>query len=273
MDALEKLPARALTSFGKNETRFILAICPAARIASGVQVRPGGLIWRATQIWPARPTQDYQPSPATAARMDKGKRADLGGIVGVWRDKRQWRLIVITAIIYAGLLIPLKPFPIVPGFTELRPANFVPVLAGVLFGPAGAWGSAFGNLIADIFSSLTMGGLGTLTAGSLFGFAGNFLFAYLAWQVWALLSEKDKPVTERRQLGIFAVAALMGSIVCAAVIGLGVFLLGLKTLPDTMFMVMFISLNNFIPALVLGTIFLVLLYDKAKEAKLVYEGK
>ncbi len=205
--------------------------------------------------------------------LDKGVRADWTGIFVVLSDKRYWRLIIITAVVYAALLIPFKPFPIVPGFTELRPANFVPVLAGVLFGPAGAWGSAIGNLIADVFSSLTMGGLGTLSLGSLFGFVGNFLFAYLAWQVWALLSEKDKPVTDRRQLGIFAVAALMGSIVCAAVIGLGLYLLGLKNAPDAMFMVMFISLNNFIAAAVLGTIGFVLFYDKAKAAELLIEAK
>lgn len=197
----------------------------------------------------------------------------IGGIFSAWKDKRQWRFIILTAVIYAGLLIPFKPFSIVPGFTEVRPANFVPVLSGVLFGPAGAWGSAIGNLIADIFSSLAMGSAGTLGLGSISGFIGNFLFAYLAWWVWALLSEKDKPASDRRQRGIFCVAALMGSIVCAAVIGLGLFLLGLKNLPDSMFVVMFVSLNNFIPALVLGSVFFVLAYDKVKKAGLMYEGK
>ena len=205
--------------------------------------------------------------------MGTDNRAGKGSIFSAFKDKRQWRLIVLTAVVYAALLIPFKPFPIVLGFTEVRPANFVPVLAGVLFGVAGAWGSAAGNLIADVFSALTVGSAGTLTLGSIFGFVGNFLFAYLAWWVWALLSEKDKPVTDGRQLGIFGVAALMGSIVCAAVIGLGLVLLGLKSAPDAMFMVMFISLNNFIPALVLGGIFLVLVYDKAKKAGLLYEGE
>ena len=210
---------------------------------------------------------------AEGKRAQRGRRSEMGGIFSVWTDKRYARLILVTAIVYAGLLVPFKPFPIVPGFTEVRPANFVPVLAGVLFGPAGAWGSAAGNLIADAASSLAMGGLGTLSLGSLFGFVGNFLFAYLAWRVWALLSDKDGPATDLRQLIVFGVAALMGSIACAIVIGLGLFLLGLKSLGDSAFMVMFIALNNFIPALVLGTIFLVLVHDKAKAAGLVYEEK
>ena len=40
----------------------------------------------------------------------------------------------LTAALYAALLIPFKPIPIIPGFTEIRPAVAVPLVFGLLFG-------------------------------------------------------------------------------------------------------------------------------------------
>ena len=37
------------------------------------------------------------------------------------------------------------------GVDEVRPANVFPFVFGLLFGPAGAWGAAIGNLIGDFF--------------------------------------------------------------------------------------------------------------------------
>ena len=103
----------------------------------------------------------------------------MNQILKVWTEKKQIAVIILVAILYACLLVPFKPFPIVPGYTEFRIADFIPPLAGVLFGPAGAWGAAFGNLGADFF--------GTLTLNSAFGFVGNFLFAYVAYRIWNLV--------------------------------------------------------------------------------------
>jgi energy-coupling factor transport system substrate-specific component len=55
---------------------------------------------------------------------------------------------------------------------------------GLLFGPAGAWGAAFGNLIGDIF--------GTLTWRSLFDFFRIFLLGYLPYAIWTTL----KPIAD-----------------------------------------------------------------------------
>ena len=98
-------------------------------------------------------------------------------IFSVWGNTRQIVIIALTAAIYAGMLIPFKAIQIVPGLTELRPANVIPVLFGILFGPAAAWGSAIGNLIADFF--------GTLSPASAFGFVGNFFFLLYRLQALA----------------------------------------------------------------------------------------
>jgi len=54
-------------------------------------------------------------------------------------------LSALVVAIYAAVLIPFKLFPIIPGFTEARPGNALPVLFSFPFGPAAAWGAALGN--------------------------------------------------------------------------------------------------------------------------------
>jgi hypothetical protein len=83
----------------------------------------------------------------------------------MWRYTQMVVLVALSAAIYAAVLIPFKGFPLVPGYIELRPANAFPIVFGLLFGPAGAWGAAIGNLIGDFF--------GTLTLGSVGGFVGT----------------------------------------------------------------------------------------------------
>src|SRR3712207_9543414 len=85
-------------------------------------------------------------------------------------------LVALSAAIYAAVLIPFKGFTIIPGAIEIRPANVFPFVFGILFGPAGAWGSAIGNLIGDFF--------GTLTPGSIGGFVGDFFLGLLPYKMW-----------------------------------------------------------------------------------------
>ena len=94
----------------------------------------------------------------------------------MWRHTQMAVLVALSAAIYAALLIPFKGIPLVPGFIEIRPANAFPVVFGLLFGPAGAWGAAIGNLIGDFF--------GTLSLGSIGGFVGNFFLALLPYKMW-----------------------------------------------------------------------------------------
>ena len=91
----------------------------------------------------------------------------------MWRYTQLVVLVALSAAIYAAVLIPFKGFTIVPGYIEIRPANAFPVVFGLLFGPAGAWGAAIGNLIGDFF--------GTLTLESVGGFVVNFFLAYLPY--------------------------------------------------------------------------------------------
>ena len=45
----------------------------------------------------------------------------------MWRHTQMVVLVALSAAIYAAVLIPFKGFVLVPGFTELRPANVFPI--------------------------------------------------------------------------------------------------------------------------------------------------
>ncbi len=99
----------------------------------------------------------------------------------MWRNTRMIILVAVCASIYGAALIAFKTaIPLIPGITEVRVANIFPMTFGLLFGPAGAWGSAIGNLIGDIFG-------GTLGPSSIAGFVGNFLLGYLPYTMWTTL--------------------------------------------------------------------------------------
>jgi energy-coupling factor transport system substrate-specific component len=176
----------------------------------------------------------------------------------VWGHTRQIVIIALTAAIYAGMLIPFKAIPIVPGLTELRPANVIPVLFGILFGPAAAWGSAIGNLIADFF--------GTLSPASAFGFVGNFFFSYTACKLWHIFI-KDAVTMNFRQTGIFILISIAASLVCALVVGFGVQILGMAPF-KVLFPIIFI--NNSLMSSILGIILIKLLYKRIERTGLLY---
>src|SRR5256885_9788403 len=97
-------------------------------------------------------------------------------LFAMWSNTRMVVLTAISAALYAAILIPFKVVALIPGITEFRPANAVPIVCSFLFGPAAAWGAAFGNLIGDFF-----GGLGP---GDLFGFLANLLYGLVPYAVW-----------------------------------------------------------------------------------------
>src|SRR5690242_9336190 len=158
----------------------------------------------------------------------------------MWGNTRMVVLTAICAALYAAVLIPFKVVPLIPGITEFRPANAVPVVCSFLFGPAAAWGAAFGNLIGDFFT-----GLGP---GDLFGFVGNFLYAFVPYRLWRACAPGGDPVPRTLGgwallLGIIAAACML----CAATVGFGLQLLGF--VPFAV-LANVIVLNNFVTSAV-----------------------
>lgn len=180
--------------------------------------------------------------------------------MAIWRNTRLVVLTAVSASLYAALLIPFKVLPLIPGVTELRPANAVPVVCSFLFGPAGAWGAAIGNLIGDFF-----GGLGP---GDFFGFFGNFLYGFLPYSAWRAIGGGDPlPRTPRLWVAFVAVVALSAG-ACALVVGWGLNILGFVPFAVLGNIVFF---NNFIMAVVLSPLLLLAIYPRVKQAGLRYD--
>lgn len=188
-------------------------------------------------------------------------------VISMWKNTRMIILVALTAAIYAAFLIVFKGgLVLIPGITEVRPANVFPPVFSLLFGPAGAWGSAIGNLIGDIFG-------GTLGIGSIFGFVGNFLLGYIPYKMWGAcfgLITKDKMdqnTNTGKKLAAFEIVALASSAACAIVIAWWLDLTGV--VPFAVLSVT-ITLNNFLAAFIIGPILLVLLYPRVKHWGLIW---
>ncbi|MGE5613361.1 MAG: QueT transporter family protein [Bacillota bacterium] len=185
-------------------------------------------------------------------------------LVRMWRYGLMVALTVLCAGIYMLFLLPTKSIPIIPGITEIRLASLLPVIFGLLFGPAGAYGSALGNLCGDFF--------GTLSAGSVFGFIGNFMYAYIPYKLWYGIKprqgEDNSPtINSALKLAQFGIISFISSAACAVIIAWG---LDILKLASFIAVSIIITLNNTVITLVLGPIALPLLYSFAKKHKLLW---
>jgi energy-coupling factor transport system substrate-specific component len=173
-------------------------------------------------------------------------------------------LVALCAGLYAAVLIPFKVgIPLIPGLTEVRPANAIPIVCSLLFGPAAAWGAAFGNLIGDLF--------GTLGPGSLFGFVANFIYGYVPYRAWQSLSRLRRaaePDLSSRiwPLGVLLVS-LLSSLCCALIVAYGVSVLRLFPFGP---MAIVVTLNNFLVSAVLAPPLLAALYPRVRRWGLLY---
>ncbi len=184
-------------------------------------------------------------------------------IFTMWRHTQMVVLVALSAAIYAAVLIPFKGIPLIPGFTEVRPANVFPFVFGLLFGPAGAWGAAIGNLIGDFF--------GTLGPGSIAGFVGNFFLGFLPYKMWGSFfrrGENMEPnVNSGKKLGVYFAVTILASVVCAVWIAWANDLLG-----NVPFAALgsIITVNNAVAGLVLGPFLLLVLYPRVKKWGLLW---
>lgn len=188
-------------------------------------------------------------------------------VISMWKNTRMIILVALSAAIYAAFLIVFKGgIPIVPGITEVRPANVFPPVFGLLFGPAGAWGAAIGNLIGDLFG-------GTLGIGSIFGFVGNFFLAFIPYKMWGatfgLVSKDDMSQTTNsfKKIVAFELIALVASAACGVIIA---WYLDIVAIVPFAFLAITITVNNFAAAFILGPILLVLLYPRVKRWGLIW---
>jgi energy-coupling factor transport system substrate-specific component len=178
-------------------------------------------------------------------------------LLRMWGNTRMVVLAAATAALYAALLIPFKPLVLIPGLTEMRPAAAIPIVAGLLFGPAGAVGAGLGNLLGDFF--------GTLGWGSLFGVGGNFLLAYIPYR---LIRATDREyLASWRGLLLIEATVLLSAAACGLFIGWGGDLLGIAPFAA---LANIITANDIIYPAVLGPLLLKALDKRVRALGLLY---
>ncbi|GAB4348496.1 MAG: QueT transporter family protein [Candidatus Abyssubacteria bacterium] len=184
-------------------------------------------------------------------------------VVTMWKYTKMVVLVAVTAAFYAALVFMFKFLVIVPGLTEIRPGSVIPVVFGLLFGPAGAWGAAFGNVIGD-FS-------GTLGPGSVGGFVGNFFYGLLGYKIWGHMglasSEVDLAIDSRPKALNFILVSILSSLACADIIAW--WLETIRIFPFVAFAPI-VLINNLVFCLVIGIPLMRLLYGRLNKWDLVW---
>lgn len=185
-------------------------------------------------------------------------------LITVWRSTRMITLVALCAGLYAAVLIPFKVgIPLIPGVTEVRPANAIPIVCSLLFGPAAAWGAAFGNLIGDLF--------GTLTPGSPFGFLANFVYGYVPYRVWRSLPRSgavpEPDASSRGSVARVLLVSLVASLSCALIVGWGADMVRLFPFGPV---AVIVSANNFVLSALLAPPLLAALYPRVRRWGLLY---
>lgn len=174
------------------------------------------------------------------------------------------RLVVFTAIcasLYAAILIPFNALLVIPGVSQIRPANAVPVVCSFLFGPAAAWGAGLGDLISEFFV-----GLGP---GDFFGVIGNFLCGMVPYKVWSVISAGQPVPKTLLAWAQFTFTVFLASALCAIFIGWGLNLLGFIPFSVLGNLIFF---NNFVSSMLFAPLLLAVIYPRVARGRLLYHN-
>ncbi len=182
-------------------------------------------------------------------------------LLACWQNTRMIVLIGLCAALYTAVLFAFKWLPIVPGLTEIRPGASLPIVFSIFFGPAAAWGSAFGNIIGDLMG-------GTIGPGSLFGIPGNFLYGYIPYRVARAFGANSSNLITPKKIPVFILIVILASAICATIISLGVNWLGLVPFD---LLEHAILLNNILMSFILAPLLIRGLDKRIRQMKLSYE--
>ena len=172
----------------------------------------------------------------------------------MWKNKRMIILAAVCAVIYGGARAVLMiDFPLLaPEVMGMGVANLLPMLFGLLFGPAGAWGAAIGHLIGD---------LGALTWRSLFDFVGVFLLGYLPYTMWTTLKpiadgRREPSAKNWRSWTLLILIALISSVAGTLAVVTLLEVLGFIPYSVSLVILFFVSIFSFFGSLMGGILFL-----------------
>jgi len=180
-------------------------------------------------------------------------------------------IVALTAAVYGGALAATGGLTIIPGFTWIRPANALTPVFGVLFGIPGALGTAIGNFIADAFA-------GYLGWGSIGGFIGNFILAYIPYKMVSDPSLRSPKAWFELYLSI-----IIGSVWCSAYISWWLYVWGPQVSPWPLvglpaplvwgWFFPFVIVNNMLVSAILSGPIIYILYPVVKNWGLLWTDR
>lgn len=184
-------------------------------------------------------------------------------IFSVFKEKRWIARMVIAGVLFLACAAPFRMMlSLVPGMTEVRPANMIPVVFGILWGPAAAWGISIANAISDILVSHSP------VQVWLPGFFINFFYAYLPYKMWYSIDYKRNGIVKPRLGKVYDILkfiwiCFVDSLVTTVLLALLFEYLGFQSYSSSAVLLFF---NNFDFAVVLG-IPVILVFTSRREAK------
>lgn len=177
----------------------------------------------------------------------------------VWTRRKGIMWIAVTALLYALILIPFNQLGWTVAGISIRPAAALPVLLGILFGPAAAWGLGIGNIAGDLY--------GSWSPMSIFGALINFLYPYLSYVLWHRLMKGHETRVDRRSIACFLGVSFIATFLCMFLLAAcGTIFFGRP------FESKFISYfgNNILWAMTVGTVLFWLVLEPAIRKGLVF---
>ena len=179
--------------------------------------------------------------------------------IAMWRNPRMMVTTAVVAAIYAAAQITLNAFGfvIIPGVLGFKIADIFTMFFSVVFGPAGAFGVGFGNIIGDYFG-------GGLAIGSFFGFLSTFAIGYVGYTFWLRLRSDSS--TTIHQVIVYLGAGVVSAAACAVILGWG-----LEVLRIAPFAIISNTIVvNFVIGSWVGGVFYMLLYPRLKSLGLTW---
>lgn len=180
-------------------------------------------------------------------------------LLRVLTERKGQAWILLTVFFYVLLLVPFNQYAVVIGGISLRPAAILPVVCGIFWGPAAAWGLAAGNVVGDFYGSWSL--------MSIAGCITNFLYPYLSYRLWHRLMRDREIRMDPYALGCLWAVTLAVTTACM------LFLAGCGTIFfDRPFESKFYSYfsNAILWAMIGGPVLFRLLYEPAVRNRLVY---
>ena len=125
------------------------------------------------------------------------------------------RTFLFIVVLFAVLSLTINVMEFAEGYSNARPENALPSVAGMLFGPVGAAACSIGNLLGDV-QHLEKYGL-----SSILGLLANFLAAFIPFKIWYAVSGREVKMHTWKNILLFLWAVFAGNMFCSCLLGYG----------------------------------------------------